>query len=243
MITQYQITLLPEREMRIYPEWSYHLYSSLLSLTPHSFGEQMHSNGITPVSSYITVRDKQVIWRVNLLGADSEAVLSPILEQQERYYLRRENQSLRVNTLQVEHIDSADTLLQLPECSTIKLRFLTPTAFKSDGNYVNLPSVPLIMRNLLNKWNGCFTEECPIEDEDGEGIRAIANGIRMVEYRLSSRDYLLKGQSIPGFTGEGVLKCRLTGFHLTAANLLLHFAPYAGVGIKTALGMGGVIYE
>ena len=142
--------------------------------------------------------------------------------------------------MQIEHIDSADTLLQLPEHRTMKLRFLTPTTFKSDGSYVNLPSVPLIMRNLLNKWNGCFAEVCPIEDEDGEGIQAIANGLRIAEYRLSSRDYLLKGQSIPGFTGELTLKCRLDGFHLTMANLLLHFAPYAGVGIKTALGMGGV---
>ena len=82
-----------------------------------------------------------------------------------------------------------------------------------------------------------------IEDEDGEGIQAIANGLRIAEYRLSSRDYLLKGQSIPGFTGELTLKCRLDGFHLTMANLLLHFAPYAGVDIKTALGMGGVTCE
>ena len=42
---------------------------------------------------------------------------------------------------------------------------------------------------------------------------------------------------------ELTLKCRLDGFHLTMANLLLHFAPYAGVGIKTALGMGGVTCE
>ena len=113
MITHYQITLLPEHETRIFPEWGYHLYSSLLSLTPHGFGERMHSNGITPLSSCITVQDKKVI----------------------------------------------------------------------------------------------------------------------------------NGQSIPGFTGELTLKCRLDGFHLTMANLLLHFAPYAGVGIKTALGMGGVTCE
>lgn len=30
MITHYQITLLPERETRIFLEWGYHLYSSLL---------------------------------------------------------------------------------------------------------------------------------------------------------------------------------------------------------------------
>ena len=243
MITHYQITLLPEREARIFPEWGYHLYSSLLSLAPHSFGERMHDDGITPVSSYITVQDRQVIWHVNLLGQSSEAVLAPILEQQECYHLRRENQLLRVNAMQAEHIDSADTLLALPERHVMKLRFLTPTAFKSEGNYVNLPSAPLIMRNLLKKWNGCFADVCPIEDEDGEGIQAIANGLRIADYRLSSRDYLLKGQPIPGFTGELTLKCRLDGFHLTMVNLLLHFAPYAGVGIKTALGMGGVTCE
>ena len=78
----------------------------------------------------------------------------------------------------------------------MKLRFLTPTSVQSMAA-MSSASVPLIMRNLLNKWNGCFAEVCPIEDEDGEGIQAIANGLRIAEYRLSSRDYLLKDSPFP----------------------------------------------
>lgn len=240
MITQYRITLTPERAQRIEPEWGYHFYAALLSLLPEDIGDQIHAGSITPFSSYVTAQGNNVLWQISLLGQESEAILSPVLEQQERYFLRRENQSLRVAKLQKQRIESVEELLALPEHRVCKLHFVTPTAFKREKQYINLPSVPLIMRNLLKKWNGCFASECPIEDEDGEGIEQIAAGLRIADYRLSGSGYFLKGQTIPGFTGEAVLKCRLDGFHLTAANLLLHFAPYAGIGIKTALGMGGV---
>ena len=240
MITQYQITLSPECAQRIEPEWGYHFYAALLSLLPRNTGDRIHGSGITPFSSYVTAQDNNVHWQISLLGQESEKILSPVLERQERYFLRRENQSLRVTEIRKKQIQSVEELLALPENRVFKLHFVTPTAFKSEKQYINLPSVPFIMRNLLKKWNGCFAEECPIEDEDGEGIGQIAAGLRIADYRLSSSGYFLKGQTIPGFTGEAVLKCRLDGFHLTAANLLLHFAPYAGIGIKTALGMGGV---
>ena len=240
MITQYQITLSPERAQRIEPEWGYHFYAALLSLLPRDTGDRIHGSGVTPFSSYVTAQGSNVHWQISLLGQESEEILSPVLEQQERYFLRRENQSLRVMEMRKQQIRSVEELLALPEHRVFNLHFVTPTAFKSENQYINLPSVSLIMHNLLKKWNGCFAEECPIEDEDGEGIEQITAGLRLADYRLSSSGYFLKGQTIPGFTGEAVLKCRLDGFHFTAANLLLHFAPYAGIGIKTALGMGGV---
>ena len=49
----------------------------------------------------------------------------------------------------------------------IRIEFLTPTAFKSRGQYLNLPTTRLVLQSLIRKWNGSVTE-CPIEDEDGE---------------------------------------------------------------------------
>ena len=40
--------------------------------------------------------------------------------------------------------------------------------------------------------------------------------------------------------GELTLENRLSGFHRQLADVLLLFSGYSGVGIKTALGMGGV---
>ena len=122
------------------------------------------------------------------------------------------------------------------------LRFQTPTAFKSQGQYLNLPTSRLIVQSLLQKWNGCFPD-CPIEDEDGQGMETIAAGLRCRRFRLRDQMYYLKGNSIPGFVGEMTLENRLSGFHRELADALLLFSGYSGVGIKTALGMGGVMHQ
>ena len=95
------------------------------------------------------------------------------------------------------------------------------------------------MQSLIKKWNGCILD-CPIEDEDGQGLEALAAGLRPRSFRLYSRDYVLKGSPIPGVVGELTLENRLEGFHRELADALLCFAPFSGVGIKTTLGMGGV---
>ena len=119
------------------------------------------------------------------------------------------------------------------------LNFRTATAFKSHGRYQILATERLIVQNLIHKWNGCFPD-CLIEDEDGEGMEAIAAGLQCRQFQLQEQTYFLKGNAIPGFVGTMTLDIRLTGFHRKLADALLIFAGYAGVGIKTSLGMGGV---
>lgn len=122
-----------------------------------------------------------------------------------------------------------------------RLRFCTPTCFKSVGQYLPLPTTRLIVQSLMKKWNGCISE-CPIEDEDGQGMETLAAGLRPRDFQLRSRTYYLKGNSIPGFVGELTLENRLDGFHRELADALLLFADFAGIGIKTTLGMGGVVH-
>ena len=71
-------------------------------------------------------------------------------------------------------------------------------------------------------------------------MEALAVGLRPRSFGLHDQTYYLKGNSIPGFVGELTLENRLDGFHRELANALLYFADFAGVGIKTTLGMGGV---
>ena len=50
----------------------------------------------------------------------------------------------------------------------------------------------------------------------------------------------MKGNCIYGFGGHLNIKNNMTGFHKELADALLLFSQYSGIGIKTALGMGGV---
>ena len=71
----------------------------------------------------------------------------------------------------------------------------------------------------------------------------MADGLLCSRFALHDQSYCLKGKRIPGFVGSMTLENKLAGFHRELADALLVFAGYAGVGIKTALGMGGVIHR
>ena len=80
--------------------------------------------------------------------------------------------------------------------------------------------------------------DCAMEDADA--LRMLVAGLTLRRYRLTSRDYWLKGQRIPGFAGSVQISAWLPAPILELWRLLLAFAPYSGIGIKTALGMGAV---
>lgn len=246
LLTRYQITLSPDRPLSgpdaPRPEWAYRLYAALLADAPPEFGAWVHQNAVAPVSQFFVPQGGRWRWTVNLLGEDCASVLSPCLETRETYYLDKERVSLRVTGLERHTVEDVDALFALAEAHggvPHTLRFRTPTAFKSQKRYVSLPSPWLLMQNLVNCWNGCIAH-CPIDDEDGQGLRALADGLSFSRFRLESSVYRLKGSGVPGFTGELTVENRLQGFHRQLADALLIFASYSGVGIKTTLGMGGV---
>lgn len=241
MLTQYLLALAPDRPCRPRPEWGYRLYAALLEAAPASFGSGVHEDAVTPVSQFLTVRDGALLWTVSLLGGESKKALGPVLERAEHFTLQKDGVVLSVRDRRTRTVPDVDALLARGAASDglHRLRFCTATAFKSRGRYLNLPTGRLIVQSLIKKWNGCFPE-CPIEDDDGEGMEALAAGLRCARFRLQDRTYYLKGNSIPGFTGELTLENRLEGFHRQLASALLLFSAYAGVGVKTTLGMGGI---
>lgn len=245
MLTQYRFHLTPDRACSAQPEWGYRLYAALLERSDADFGESVHRDGVTPVSQHLTVApDGALLWTVGLLGAEAEAALSDVLKQTEQITLKRDRITLAAQPPERRTIADTDALLALAakHPGEHRLAFRTATAFKSRGKYLNLPTTRLIVQSLIKKWNGCITD-CPIEDEDGEGLDALADGLRVKSFQLSDRQYCLKGNPIPGFTGEMILENRLSGFQRQLTDALLLFADYAGVGIKTTLGMGGVEHK
>ena len=241
MMTRYELALRSERPCAPAPEWGYRLYAALLQEAPEQFGADVHQDAVTPLSQFVTVGRNEVRWTISLLGEESERSLSPLLAQQRAIRLEKERLLLSVTDRRIECIRDVDELFaRAANADGLHLLFFqTPTAFKSQGQYLNLPTTRLIVQSLIRKWNGCFPE-CAIEDEDGQGMEALAAGLRCRRFQLRNGSYHLKGSAIPGFVGELALENRLTGFHRELANALLLFSAYSGVGIKTALGMGGV---
>lgn len=245
MLTQYRLSLHPDSECHPRPEWGYRLYAALLEKAPADFGAVAHRGSVTPVSQHLSTKpDGDLLWTVNLLGETAENALSEVLEKTRRYSLKKAKVSLEVTQLDSKTVADADELFSLAaeHGSGHQLHFRTATAFKSQGNYLNLPTPRLIVQSLIKKWNGCIID-CPIEDEDDEGLDAVADGLRIKSFALNGRLFYLKGNSIPGFVGELAVENRLNGFHRRLLDAMLLFSDYSGVGIKTTLGMGGVEHK
>lgn len=244
MLTQYKLTLQPEKPCSPRPEWAYRLYAALLAETSQDFAASVHQSAVTPVSQFLLHTPQGLQWTINLLGEESEAVLAPVIDRLDRIWLEKDRVVLLTEKRSSRMLCSADELFALAaqgNSQLHRLRFCTPTCFKSVGQYLPLPTTRLIVQSLMKKWNGCISE-CPIEDEDGQGMETLAAGLRPRGFQLCNRNYYLKGNSIPGFVGELNLDNRLNGFHRELADALLLFADFAGIGIKTTLGMGGVVH-
>ncbi len=231
MIRSYQFRLsAPLPATAAYP-----LYASMLERAPREFATRLHESAVTPVSQY--VRDD--LWRVSLFGREAIDILSPILENLDEVYLHRDRTQVRLEPISFHDMRSVEAFWKEPIPERGVLSFQTPTAFKSAGVYQLLPTQRLVLQSLILKWNGCFGDVCPIED-DGGGLEALSEGLCYRSLRLDSTEFAMKHTRIPGVLGQIAFENRLSGFHKQLANALLAFGTYSGVGIKTTLGMGGL---
>lgn len=237
MLTQYRLTLHANRPVQL--SWAYLLYASLLRKAPHEIGQKWHQTGWTPVSQHLTAEGASCLWTVNLLDQESEAALSDILTQADRFQLHR-SVTLSVQARQRTSIPDMDALLQqISGCSgRHRLTFRTPTAFKSQKKYCNLPTVRLLLQSLIRSWNLCGFPTIP-----EEALASLSDGLSFRHFTLKDQDYFLKGHGIPGFTGTLELENSLSGADRQLVNALLYFSQFAGIGIKTTLGMGGAEHQ
>jgi CRISPR-associated endoribonuclease Cas6 len=123
---------------------------------------------------------------------------------------------------------------------SVGLRFASPTAFRVTGKKraVPLPLPPLVFGGLLDKWNA-FS---PIQVHPD--VRRFAEQCLVVSsYRLETRRVAFgpDGQRgvVPGFVG----RCRYyievpDRYWMGLIQLLAGFSLYAGVGLRTTMGLG-----
>lgn len=242
MIQQYQYTISALDSQRIPSFWAYRFYSWLLEQVPGEYGELLHQQGEKPITQFLHFdkEKSQNVWTVNLLTSEAVAVLQPALASTTQVLLNTE--TLNIQQKSFIQFDSPEELLRQsnnfqdrPRQS--KMNFLSTTAFKQDGAYTIFPQVRLILQSLINKWNLCCPE-FPMEDEDA--FQLLEQGLSITDYSLHSSRFPLKTVKIPGFCGSITITSRLSAPMEELWRLLLIFSNFAGIGIKTTLGMGGI---
>jgi len=249
MFRQIRVKLSGEPHIRPQQNWAYDIYSALMEKLAPEAADQLHNDGIKPVSHYLLPRssDKpaEITWIINLLGKETVDKLFPVIASLEAIHLRHYETELKVQEIiagpLVREKDFVASHLLRDDCSSInQLSILSPSSFKSNGEYQIFPTAELIIKSAVQKWNA-FAGETVVDDQ--EALEHLIDHSRIISYALKSSNYRVKGVRIPGFTGHVNLEVRGPLPLVRLYNLLINFLAYSGVGIKSSLGMGGCSIE
>ena len=240
MISRYELRLSSEEPLSLQPDCAYRLYSWLLSQIPEAQGELLHIQEDHPISQYLCCdrTGKTETWHIALLNDAAHDVFAPVIESISAIDLNS-GRILLESTSHEDPKSPRDFILSSKGMCSGRafFQFVSPTSFKQAGRYVIYPQERLIVRSLINRWNS-FCPDYLMDDEDA--MQMLENGILITDYSLRTVRYKLKNTLIPSFCGRISLNAKLPLALAELWNVLLAWAPYSGIGIKTALGMGGV---
>lgn len=244
MLRRFGIPLaFPEGE-RVAASMGSVLHGALMERIPRSMAEHLHIQGMRPYSQSLLFSKErgQAYWRFGVLDDCVAEAFCAALSRDAELNLRQKGYSVRMGAIEMQEEisfeDLADSFMEAKEVSRgVTLSFLTPTSFKRAGMYCMMPEAQLIVQSLVMRWN-LFSRTIRLEEENM--AERLAGCCKVSRYALHSENFSLEGRRITGF--RGMVSCRFGGTELARCvlGLLSAFAPFAGIGIKTALGMGAV---
>jgi CRISPR-associated endoribonuclease Cas6 len=242
MLSKLVLTLACEKESKLSNQAGSAFQGVLMQSLSSEYAASLHTLRTNPYSQYVVRAADGLRWTVCTTSREARAQIIDILEDCafRRFRLeqfdadfivtdkRAEDLPLKTLTQDFYHVDSE---------RFFRLRFLTPTAFKSKERYVFSPDLRLLFQSLMNKY-GAATENA--DEADAEMLSELTEKSEIVKYNLRSTYYFLERTKIPSFTGDLTIKVSGAQTLANYVRLLLRFGEYSGVGIKCSMGMGAM---
>lgn len=218
------------------------LQGYLMEKVDPAFAEQVHQSQLHPYSQYVTTDKESMNWHIGLLTDEARQAVVPVFTDPglHEICLTHRDETLRVLGVRTEEISEEDLIGKyyfgaMPR--TLKIRFETPTSFKQNGEYMIYPTPRLIFQSLMNKFEA-NSEASSIASPDL--VDTFEKNIKVVGYRMRSTKFSLEGTGIPSFAGDVTLRISGPQQMVNLTWLLAVYGEYAGIGIKTGMGMGGM---
>ncbi len=225
---------------------NYHLSSVthgvLMEYMDRDYAEVLHESRMKPYSqSVLFGKQGAFVWEINMLGEEARFYITRAIQNmQGEFCFRKREERVEIKEIEEEYLSLEDleNIYRSPKPhKMLKLYFQTPTSFKQKERYALFPTPRLLFQNLLNRYHLIFAEG---KDFDPRLLEDFESYVQIEAYRLQTARFSLERSSVPAFMGELSIKIEASDELAAIANLLLAFGRYAGVGIKTALGMGSL---
>lgn len=219
------------------------LQGYLMGQISDDYAEFLHQQETNPYASFVIDRGDQQVWTVSLLTEQAceqlqEGLLSLQHIQLDSYAELISIQKIEWRTLSVDQlmaIFNADGHID-----RFSIRFLTPTTFKSSGDYLIFPTTRLIFQSLMQKYSRLYPD---VSNFDPDLLDYLTEHSRITRYRLQTHYFSVHKNKIPAFRGSLTIKVTGASTLRAFAQMLFAFGEFSGVGAKTSMGMGGIEIE
>ncbi|MBQ5735011.1 MAG: CRISPR-associated endoribonuclease Cas6 [Lachnospiraceae bacterium] len=207
------------------------------------YAGKLHDTAVNPYSMVFYKEGDRYIWRINTFNNEAkEKIIDVFMNPTVKDFTikHRNNETVKIleKTLKMITYDDLVEKYYLTDSKRyININFKTPASFKSNGKYMIYPTTRTIFQSLINKF-GAYSDKISLDVNDL--LENFENYSEITDYRMRSTRFHLEGVTIPSFIGEVTIKITGPQMMVNLANMLAAFGEYAGIGIKTSIGMGAV---
>lgn len=242
MLSKIKITLRPERPVNMSVNMSSVMHGVLMELVGRETAEYLHTESLRPYSQHLEIADDEMIWNVcSLTEFAYEKIVKVLMDEGlKEIYLKKHDVKFNIISRELTELPVKELSAGFYRENSdryVKLRFLTPTAFKQNGKYTFYPDLSCIYGSLMRRMdfvslrNGMYDEDL---------LEELTKRSDIVSYNLRTVKYHLEGVRIPAFIGWITIKITGAQSLINYVNMLMKFGEFSGLGIKTSLGMGAV---
>ncbi len=218
----------------------------LMQFIPSSAAEELHQSQFHPYSQYLFYDGESWVWRVQTLTEKArDQIMAPLMEHPpEAIYIAHSDSTYGVTDISCEERAYSELFeknyIDDPREDILRIRMLSPMAFKSAGRYVRFPEPHYVFSSLIRRFD-LFSGNMLLENE--KLMQEIDEKLNVGEYNIRSSSFALEGVRIPAFIGSVSYYPRGNQQWKNMLHMLMDFAEYSGIGIKTSLGMGAICQE
>ncbi len=221
--------------------WGSLMHGMLIEHLSGHWPNALHDDQVRPVSQWVEyIGENRLLWHLQILNDPLAVCFLNSCHQGDYWYCQHNGSRLLVEKFTMESIGLEQYMrdyLTRQAFPTTMIHFRTATSHKSEGKYVLFPSVELMansIRNRLATSGDCLS----LPDEH---LALLVDRTRIDHYHLQTTQFGLEGIRVTGYTGN--LRLRFSGPDeiVSFGNMFFGLAEWFGIGIKTALGMGGCL--
>lgn len=208
--------------------WLLNQVSDELSAKLHAFGE------VRPFSLFVQTDYSACDWLVINILDDSAMALLDVFNQTETIAISGLKESVKILGMAPVKTVDFEELFEKTAYSEAALHFITPATYKLNNRYTNWFDLSRLIMGVIKKINTFETIKL-----DRRSFYELDEQVEIKNYQLKSSPYLINGNYINGVMGS--MQCRINGDTEKDRLLkgIINYSEYAGIGAKTAMGMGG----